>query len=339
MSKTFRVHTPDQMLLLPPSLKDWLPANHLVYFIHDVVEGLDIREIDLSYQSLRGYPPHEPRLMLRILFYAYCTGVYSSRQIARRLQEDVAFRVLAGNSQPDFRTICKFRKRHEASIKGLFLQILKRCAIAGLVRCGHVTLDGTKLKASASKHKAMSYGRMVEEEQRLQQEIDAMLAQAERTDKAERNLKGDDLPTGLAFREKRLAKIREAKAALEKAIRERDAVPEPAEAGAPGPEEPDDPPRGGKKRKRQPGQPEPQSQRNFTDLRRKPGLRGHAPRLGFRLGRGHGRKTCVEGYGYHADQSYRLPSVSKSMVRGGPVTSSSARPTMQGRRDSETMIS
>lgn len=265
MSKKFGVHTPDQMLILPPSLKDWLPANHLVYFIHDVVEGLDIREIDLSYQSLRGYPPYEPRLMLRILFYAYCTGVYSSRQIARRLQEDVAFRILAGNSQPDFRTICKSRKRHQAAIKGLFLQILKLCAIAGLVRCGHVALDGTKLKASASKHKAMSYGWMVEEEERLQKEIEAMLAEAERTDKAEQNRKGDDLPAELAFREKRLAKIREAKAALEAAARERDGLPEPAATEVSGPEDPDDPPKGGKKRKRQPGQPEAKSQRNFTD--------------------------------------------------------------------------
>ncbi len=150
-------------------------------------------------------------------------------------------------------------------MKGLFLQILKLCAAAGLVRCGNVALDGTKLKANASKHKAMSYGRMVEEEERLQKEIDAMLAEAQRIDKTEEQLKNDDLPAELAFREKRLAKIREAKAALEAAARERDRVTETVAPGDDQPEGSDDTPKGGKKRKRQQGKPEKKSQRNFTD--------------------------------------------------------------------------
>lgn len=177
--------------------------------------------------------------MLQVVFYAYCTGVYSSRQITRRLQEDVAFRVLAANSQPDFRTICKFRKRHLAALSGLCVEVLKLFAAAGLVKCGQVASDGTKLKANASKLKAMSYGRMVEEERRLQQEIDTMLAAAEQTDKAEEGQLAKDLPAEMAHREKRLAEIREAKAALEAEARERDGVtPQTESAAAQGHQDP-----------------------------------------------------------------------------------------------------
>ncbi|BAD41260.1 transposase [Symbiobacterium thermophilum IAM 14863] len=155
--KTYRPYEPNQLLLLPPALQDWLPHDHFTYFLSDVVDSLDLSQIEQTYErELRGYPPYHPRMMVKVLLYAYCNGVYSSRKIERRLQEDVAFRVLAANNQPDFRTISDFRKRHLKALSDLFLQVVKICKKAGLVRLGHVALDGTKIKANASKHKAMS---------------------------------------------------------------------------------------------------------------------------------------------------------------------------------------
>ena len=220
MSKTFRPYEPGQMFLMPASLQDWLPKDHLVYFISDVVDHLDLSAIRSRYEEERGYPPYHPAMMVKVLLYAYCLGVPSSRKIAKRLEEDIGFRVLAANNTPDFRTISDFRKDHLKVLAALFLQVLRLCQKAGLVKVGHVSLDGTKIKANASKHKAMSYKRMREEESRLEAEIAELLKKAEDADAEEdrrygRNKRGDELPSELAYREGRLAKIREARAALE----------------------------------------------------------------------------------------------------------------------------
>ena len=221
MSKTFRPYEPDQISLMPPSMRDWLPSDHLAYFISDVVDNLDLSVIMERYAGEeRGYPPYHPGMMVKVLLYAYCTGVASSRKIEKRLCEDIAFRVLAANNTPDFRTISDFRKDHLKALAGLFLQVLKLCQKAGLVKLGHVALDGTKIKANASKHKAMSYKRMKEEEARLEGEVAELLKKAEAVDEEEdqrygKGKKGDELPKELAFRESRLMKIREARAALE----------------------------------------------------------------------------------------------------------------------------
>ena len=164
MAKTFRPYEPDQMLLLPPALADWVPEDHLARFVRDVVETLNLTAIEATYTEERGYPPYHPRMMVGVLLYAYATGTYSSRKIARRLVEDVAVRFLAAGNQPDFRTLSDFRKRHSAALAALFTQVLRLCRRAGLVKLGQVAIDGTRLKANASKHKAMSYGRMTEQD-------------------------------------------------------------------------------------------------------------------------------------------------------------------------------
>ena len=221
MSKTFRPYEPDQIFLMPTSMRDWLPADHLAYFISDVVEQLDLSVIMQRYRGEeRGYPPYHPVMMVKALLYAYCVGVPSSRKIAKRLEEDIAFRVLAANNTPDFRTISDFRKDHLKALSSLFLQVLKLCQKAGLVKLGHISLDGTKIKANASRHKAMSYKRMREEEARLEAEIKEMLQKAVAVDEEEdrrygKDKRGDELPKELAFRESRLRKIREAREALE----------------------------------------------------------------------------------------------------------------------------
>ncbi len=220
MSKMFRPYEPDQIYLFPPSPREWLPDDHLVFFLSDVVDSLDLSVIHADYMEERGYPPYHPLLMVKILLYGYARGIYSSRKLARACQEDVAFRVLCGANQPDFRTISEFRKRHLAALSDLFLQVLQLCQRAGMVKLGHVAIDGTKVKANASKHKAMSYGRMREEEARLKKEIAKLLRESEITDRSEDRLygprkRGDELPEELAHREGRLRKIREAKAALE----------------------------------------------------------------------------------------------------------------------------
>ena len=221
MSKTYLPYDPDQQLLLPAALQEWLPPDHLAYFISDVVDQLDLSAITARYeQETRGGPPYHPRMMVKVLLYGYCIGVASSRRIAQRLHEDIAFRVLAANNTPDFRTISDFRKDNLVELSSLFLQVLALCQRAGLVKLGHVALDGTKVKANASKHKAMSYGRMKEQEARLEAEVAELLRQAEEADDEEdhrygKDKRGDELPAELAFREGRLRKIREAKAALE----------------------------------------------------------------------------------------------------------------------------
>lgn len=221
MSKTYRVYEPDQMFLLPPSLTDWLPEDHLVFFLRDILEKIDLDPITSVYeQEERGYPPYHPKMMTGVLLYGYATGIWSSRKLAKHCQEDVAFRILAANNGPDFRTISDFRKRHLASLQHVFSEILLLCQKAGLVKFGHIALDGTKIKANASKHKAMSYDRMKQEQHRLHQEIAHLLKEAEDADRREDrkygpDKRGDELPEELARRETRLAKITEAKRALE----------------------------------------------------------------------------------------------------------------------------
>ena len=252
MSKTFRPYDPEQQLLLPAALQEWLPEDHLAYFISDVVDQLALSVITIRYQGEeRGGPPYNPRMMVKVLLYGYCTGVASSRRIAQRLHEDIAFRVLAANNTPDFRTISDFRKDHLAALADLFHQVLELCREAGLVKLGHVALDGTKVRANASKHKAMSYGRMKEKEAQLAGEVAELLRRAEEVDEEEdrrygRDKRGDELPEELSFREGRLRKIREAKAALEAQAK---AEAEQAESEGKG----------------HPGVPDDKAQRNFTD--------------------------------------------------------------------------
>ena len=220
MAKTFRPYEPDQLLLLPPSLQDWVPQGHLARLVSDVVDTLDLSAIEDSYDEERGYPPYNPTMMVKLLVYGYCTGVYSSRRVAGKLQDSVAFRFLAAGNEPDFRTISDFRKRHGAALSGLFDQVLQMCREAGLVKLGRVAIDGTKIKANASKHKAMSYGRMKQKESETRRLVKEWLRRAEQADAEEDRLyghdrRGDELPPELATRESRLKKIREAKAALE----------------------------------------------------------------------------------------------------------------------------
>ena len=252
MSKTYLPYEPDQQLLLSAALQEWLPDDHLAYFISDVVDRLDMSEVTARYErERRGGPPYHPRMMVKVLLYGYCVGVSSSRRIAQRLHEDIAFRVLAANNTPDFRTISDFRKDNVDALSGLFVQVLALCQQAGLVKLGHVALDGTKVKANASKHKAMSYQRMKEKAAQLAAEVAELLRQAQAADDEEdrrygKDKRGDELPEELAFRERRLEKIREAMAALEA---EAQAAAEQAEAEG----------------RKHPGVPDDKAQRNFTD--------------------------------------------------------------------------
>jgi transposase len=230
MGKSYRPYYPDAELLLPPSLREWLPEDHLAYFVSDIVDHLDLSAMDAAYGSeKRGQPPYDPRMMTKLLVYAYCVGVFSSRRIEQRLREDIAFRVLAADNQPNFRTISDFRKIHLETLEGLFEQVLKIALEAGAIKVGRVALDGTKVKANASKHKAMSYDRMKEKEKDLRSQIKDLMAQAEAADAEEdmrhgKDRRGDELPEELARRETRLRKIREAKRALEARAREKAAA-------------------------------------------------------------------------------------------------------------------
>jgi transposase len=250
MGKSYRPYYPDEELLLPPSLREWLPENHLSYFVSDVVDHLDLSAIEKVYGAEnRGQPPYDPRMMTKLLVYAYCVGVFSSRRIQRRLAEDIAFKVLAAGNEPNFRTISDFRKIHLEALEGLFEQVLKIALEAGAMKLGRVALDGTKMKANASKHKAMSYDRMKDKEQQLRDEVKQLLEQAETADAAEdaqygRHRRGDELPEELQRRESRLKKIKEAKRVVEARAREKVA----AEGGDP-----------------KEAQPKDKDQYNFTD--------------------------------------------------------------------------
>lgn len=228
VDKRFRAFDPHQVLLLPPSLHDWLPEGHLARFVGELVdEVLDLSPILADYTEKRGFPPYDPRLMVRLLIYGYTTGVRSSRAIERKCVDDVAFRFLAADQAPDFRSIARFRRRHLDGLAGLFLQSLHLAQKLGMVKMGRVALDGTKLEANASKHKAMSYGRLVDKEEQVEAEIAALeamaaalLADAEAVDAAEDHIFGVtgkevDLPAELDRREKRLAKLQAARAQIE----------------------------------------------------------------------------------------------------------------------------
>ena len=242
MAKTYRPYVPEQDLLLPPSLRDWLPEDHLAYFVSDLVDHLDLSAIMKVYEEEdRGYPPYHPVMMTKVLVYAYCVGVFSSRRIQRRLCEDIPFRVLAAGNAPDFRTIADFRKTHLTALQGFFEQVLQMARELGAVRVGRVALDGSKVKANASKHKAMSYDRMREKQRQLRQEVKQLLAQAEATDAAEdtqygADRRGDELPAELQRRESRLTRIREAKRVLEARAKDAaEAAGQPADAAKPDP--------------------------------------------------------------------------------------------------------
>ena len=252
MSKTYRPYEPGQQLLVPAALQEWLPEGHLAYFISDIVDQLDLSEITARYErESRGGPPYHPRMMVKVLVYGYCIGVASSRRIARRLHEDIALRVLAANNTPDFRTISEFRREHLTALSGLFVQVLALCQRAGLVKLGHVALDGTKVKANASRHKAMSYRRMQDKQRQLEGEVAELMRRAQEADDEEdarygTERDGDELPRELAFREGRLRKIREAMTALEAEAQE---ASEQAQAEG----------------REHPGVPVEKAQRNFTD--------------------------------------------------------------------------
>src|SRR5215203_3372272 len=213
MTKTYRDWSTDQAYLFPPAPHDWLPEGDLVYFLLDTVATLDLAPIFAhDERELRGQPPFHPRMMVALLLYGYATGTRSSRKIMRRCHVDVACRVIVGEDVPDFRTISDFREIHLARLEALFVEVLKLCALAGLAKVGTIALDGTKVKANASRHKAMSYDRMKAEEERLGQEIAKLLADAQAADEAEDrqhgpDRHGDELPDELARRQSRLARI------------------------------------------------------------------------------------------------------------------------------------
>lgn len=264
MPTTFRPCAPDQSLLFPPSPRDWLPEGHLAFFIADAVAALDLQAFYAPYEGDgRRNQPFDPQMMVTVLLYAYATGTFSSRRIARKLEEDVAYRVLAAGSFPAHRTIAEFRQEHLAAFEALFVQVVAIAREAGVVQLGALAVDGSKVKANASKHKAMSYGRMRDEERRLREQIAALTAQAEASDAAEDaahgpDVRGDELPAELQRREERLAKIAAAKARLE--ARQADADREKGR-------NPDDG-RKGKGRKpfaRDFGVPPDDAQDNFTD--------------------------------------------------------------------------
>ena len=270
--KTFRAYDPDQVLLMAPVLSEWIPEGDLAHLVSDLVESgtLDLSAIYASYEEERGFPPYDPRLMIKLLIYGYANGVMSSRKLERATYRDVAVRMLCADQHPDYRPIARFRKRHLDALGELFVQALRLCKEAKLVGFGSLALDGTKLRANASRHKAMSYERMVTKETQLEAEIaqlrknaEALLEEAERVDAEEDELfgpdrRGDELPEELQRRETRLAKIREAKQALEAQAREAETARR-AELEAQG-KKPRAPRDG-----RDPFAPKPTAQRNFTD--------------------------------------------------------------------------
>ena len=242
MAKTYRPYVPEQDLLLPPSLRDWLPEDHLAFFVSDLVDHLDLSAITAVYAAEeRGFPPYHPVMLTKVLVYAYCVGVFSSRKIQRRLVEDIAFRVLAAGNAPDFRTIADFRKTHLSALRGFFEQVLHLARDLGTLRVGRVAIDGSKVKANASKHKAMSYDRMRDKAQQLRDEVTQLLAQAEAADAAEDAAygtarRGDELPAELQRRESRLKRIREATRVLKaRANDEAAAAGQPTDAATPDP--------------------------------------------------------------------------------------------------------
>lgn len=255
-AQRFREYNPDQDFLLPPSLREWVRQDHLASFISDVVDRLDLSEIVNYYDNSRGgQAPFHPVMMTKLILYAYCIGVPSSRRIEKSTYDSIPFRVLACNQYPDHDTIAEFRRIHLTALSRIFLQVLRLCQKAGLVKLGHVALDGTKVKANASKHKAMSYDQMQKKADELEAEIARLLAEAEAVDAAEdvrygKGKRGDELPEELRYRQRRLQKIEEAKPALEEEARQA------AQAASPAAD---------KAKAGSDVRPKPKAQRNFTD--------------------------------------------------------------------------
>jgi transposase len=265
---TFRSYEPDQLLLLPEDMREWLPEDHLAHFVRDVVAELDLSEIFSRYDGSKGgHPPYHPTMMTGLLIYGYCVGIRSSRRIEKACWEQVPFRVLAAGQNPDHDTIAEFRRRHIASLPKIFLQALNICREAGLVKLGHVALDGTKMQANASKHKSMSYDHMNKKEKELEEAIARLLNEAEDLDRNEdqrfgKGRRGDELPEELRFKQNRLLKIKAAKAALE--TEAKDAAKKAGQEQ----EKRDDgkgPKHGGSASSKPTGKPADKAQRNFTD--------------------------------------------------------------------------
>lgn len=268
MSKSFRAWDVDQAWLLPLSVHDFVPAGHLAHFVRDTVrEALDLSAIVGVYKAEQGQPGYHPGMLVALLLYGYSRGIYSSRQLARACEERVDVMAVTGLNRPDFRTISDFRKRHLAALSGLFVQVLLLCQAAGLVKLGHVAVDGSKLKANASRHKAMSYQHMVRQEPKLAAEVQAWLDQAAAADAAEdaacgAERRGDEMPEWVADKRRRLERIRAAKAQLEAEAKAGPNAGDEADGG-PGPSSGMQE-RG--ERKRAPAErPPDKAQRNFTD--------------------------------------------------------------------------
>jgi transposase len=267
----FKPYQPNQLLLLPPDMRQWLPEDDLSYFIMDVVNELDLSAIYQSYNSSKGgQPPFAPKMMTSLLLYAYCVGIPSSRKIEKATYYQIPFRIITADQHPDHDTIAEFRKRHLKALSGLFVQALLLCRQVGLVKLGHVSLDGTKVKANASKHKAMSYGRMEKKAEELEGEVKRLLAHAQAVDEAEdarygKDKRGDELPEELRFKQNRLRKIKEAMKSLDadskaKADVKREEIRLKEQAL-----EKEGRKRKGKKPKDPSDKPEPKAQYNFTD--------------------------------------------------------------------------
>ena len=266
MTTSYLPYAPGQQMLLPAALQDWLPEGHLAYFISDTIDSLDLSAFHARY--VQGGPrnqPYHPAMMVKVLVYGYATGVFSSRKLAKKLHEDVAFRVLAAGNYPAHRTICDFRALHLEELSGLFMQVVKLARECGLVKLGTIAVDGTKIKANASRHKAMSYQRMQQAEAELNAQIDALLARAKAVDETERNEPELDVPAEIARREERLAVIRAAQARLEQRSREADTArgrtPDDERRGR----GPDGTPGKGPRYKHEFGTPKPEAQESFTD--------------------------------------------------------------------------
>ena len=271
MSKTFRAWKIDQPLLLPLAVQDFVADDHLARFVLAlIVDELDLIEIVAAYSNEKGQPPFDPHMMTALLLYAYCRGIYSSRRIAQACRERVDFMIIIALDPPDFRTISNFRKRHLKALAGLFVQVLKLCEKAGLVKLGHVALDGTKIKANASKHKAMSYERMEKRAAELEAEVAKWLSSAEAADAGEdklygRDKTGEEMPDWVADKKRRAETIRAAKAALEAEAKAAAEAKVKEEAAAEEKRQAKGRKKPGPKAAPPSGEPDPKAQKNFTD--------------------------------------------------------------------------
>ena len=266
MTASYIAYHPEQQQLLPSALQDWLPEGHLTYFIDDAIDSLDLAAFHARYA--KGGPrnqPFHPAMMVKVMVYAYATGTFSSRKIAKKLHEDVAYRVLAANNFPAHRTVRDFRALHLAEFTELFVQVVRLAREMGLVKLGAIAVDGTKIKANASRHKAMSYGRMQTSELELKAQIEALVQKAANTDEAEKNESDLNIPAEIARRQERLAAIAVAKARLQERQRQADTQRGRTLDDERRPKGKDGKPKGGKLYQRDFGVPAPKSQDSFTD--------------------------------------------------------------------------